>query len=62
VHKWRALRRRLGWSAPVVRTEDRLPPRGLNALLRTTFAGMARWPVPFPFGVSLVLVARRRAG
>lgn len=42
------------------RTEDRLPPRALNALLRAIFAGMAMWRVPFPFGVSLVLVARRR--
>ena len=43
-----------------VRTEDRLPPRWLNALLRAVFVGMARWRVPLPFGVSLVLVARRR--
>jgi len=42
------------------RTEDKLPPRWLNALLRAIFAGMALWRVPLPFGVSLVLVARRR--
>lgn len=42
------------------RTEDRLPPRRLNALLRAVFAGMAMWRVPMPFGVSLLLVARRR--
>lgn len=62
VRKWRKLRRRLGWSEPAARTEDRLPPRWLNSLLRAVFVGMARWPMPFPFGVSLVLVARRRAG
>lgn len=45
---------------PHARTEDRLPPRWLNGLLRGIFAGMASWRLPFPFGVSLVLVARRR--
>ena len=60
VRKWRVLRTRLGWAATAARTEDRLPPRWLNGLLRATFVSMARWPVPFPFGVSLVLVARRR--
>src|SRR5438309_1597605 len=48
------------WPRPHGRTEDKLPPRWLNALLRATFVRMAQWPVPFPFGVSLVLVARRR--
>ncbi len=62
VRKWRALRRRLGWAEPAARTEDRLPPAWMNGLLRTVFVGMAKWRVPFPFGVSLVLVARRRAG
>jgi len=62
VRKWRALRRRLGWTEAGPRPEDRLPPRWLNALLRATFVGLARSPLPFPFGVSLVLVARRRAG
>jgi SAM-dependent methyltransferase len=60
VRKWRALRP----GKPVTaaeRTEDRLPPRWLNSLLRSIFVGMARWRVPFPFGVSLLLVARRRA-
>jgi hypothetical protein len=42
------------------RVEDRMPPRWLNALLRTVFVRMAHWRVPFPFGVSLVLVARRK--
>jgi hypothetical protein len=37
-----------------------MPPRWINALLRAQFAALAHWRVPFPFGVSLVLVARRR--
>ena len=59
VRKWRAWRKPPAGAA-VARTEDRIPPRPINALLRAAFAGMARWRVPFPFGVSLVLVARRR--
>jgi ubiquinone/menaquinone biosynthesis C-methylase UbiE len=59
VRKTRWLRARLGWRARG-RSEDRVPPRWLNALLRGTFVRMARSRVPFPFGVSLVLVARRR--
>lgn len=42
------------------RAEDKVPAPGLNRLLRRIFVGMAFWRVPFPFGVSLVLVARRR--
>jgi ubiquinone/menaquinone biosynthesis C-methylase UbiE len=61
VRKWRALGKRLGRSAPPSRTEDKIPPAPVNSLLRTLFTTMASWRVPFPFGVSLVLVARRRA-
>lgn len=43
-----------------VRAEDRVPARWLNALLRRLFVRPAFWPLPFPFGVSLLLVARRR--
>jgi hypothetical protein len=39
-----------------------LPPRWLNALLRQLFVGLAKTRLPFPFGVSLLLVARRRGG
>jgi len=42
------------------RSEDKVPPGWLNALLRSIFVRMALWRVPMPFGVSLVLVARRR--
>ena len=61
LRKWRGWRKRTEVAdngAP--RSEDRIPPRWLNSLLRAVFVGMARWRVPFPFGVSLVLVARRR--
>jgi ubiquinone/menaquinone biosynthesis C-methylase UbiE len=63
VRKWRALtakKQTNGAATTKQRTEDKIPPAPVNALLRTTFAGMAHWRVPFPFGVSLVLVARRR--
>ena len=42
------------------RSEDRIPSPPVNAILRRVFVGMAMWREPFPFGVSLVLVARRR--
>jgi SAM-dependent methyltransferase len=61
VRKWRAWRgggRKV--PAGTVRSEDRIPARPINALLRAQFAGLAQWRVPFPFGVSLVLVARRK--
>lgn len=57
VRKWR---RRFPARADRARSEDKLPPVWLNAVLRKIFAGLAMWRVPFPFGVSLVLVARRR--
>lgn len=60
IRKWRAFRQRLGWIDRSARTEDRVPPAWLNALLRSVFVRMARWRIPFPFGVSLILVARRR--
>ena len=43
-----------------VRAEDRQPPGPINAFLKQVFVAMAFWPVPFPFGVSLLLVARRK--
>lgn len=42
------------------RPEDRIPPRWLNRLLRASFVAPAFWPIRFPVGVSLLLVARRR--
>jgi len=58
VRKWRKL-----FPAPAgaVRSEDRMPAGWLNMLLRRLFVSLAFWRVPFPFGVSLLLIARRRA-
>lgn len=58
VRRWRAWRGARPGEAG--RSEDRIPPGPLNALLRAQFTGLARWRLPFPFGVSLLLVARRR--
>ena len=57
VRKWRKL-----FPAPAgrVRSEDKQPVAWLNALLRWFFVRPALWRVPFPFGVSLLLVARKR--
>ncbi len=57
VRKWRRWFPARGGAA---RTEDKVPPGWLNGLLRRVFVGMAFWRVPLPFGVSLLLVARRR--
>jgi len=56
------LRRWRRWfpSHGTARAEDRPPPALINRLLRRVFVGMAFWRVPFPTGVSLLLVARRR--
>ena len=42
------------------RTEDREPAPWLNRLLQRLLVAPAFWRVAFPFGVSLLLVARRR--
>jgi SAM-dependent methyltransferase len=43
------------------RVEDMVPAAGLNRLLRWVFVQTGLWRgVPFPFGVSLLLVARKR--
>lgn len=60
VRKWRAWTKNKGGTSGTQRSEDKIPPAPINALLRAAFTGMAHWPIPFPFGVSLVLVARRR--
>lgn len=58
VRRWRTLRP-VPTAANVARAEDTLPAPWLNRILRWVFVwcGMARGR--FPFGVSLVLVARR---
>jgi SAM-dependent methyltransferase len=64
LRKWRAWRKGAGAAGATagtgLRSEDRIPPRWINALLRAVFVGLARCRVRFPFGVSLLLVARRR--
>jgi hypothetical protein len=60
IRKWRALRLRMGFPGSGVRSEDEQPAPWLNHLLRRLFVRMARSRVNFPFGVSLLLVARRR--
>jgi SAM-dependent methyltransferase len=57
VRKWR---RWFPAKGGAVRSEDKVPGPFLNALLRSAFVAPAFWPVPLPFGVSLLLVARRR--
>ncbi|HWA85419.1 MAG TPA: class I SAM-dependent methyltransferase [Opitutus sp.] len=56
VRKSRLQRRR----DSATRSEQKLPPSLINWLLRLQFTRPARWRMPFPFGVSLLLVARRR--
>jgi len=57
VRKWR----RLFPARPgTVRTEDRVPAPWLNGFLRRLLVATAGWRLPLPFGVSLLLVARRR--
>ena len=57
VRKWRNWFPRKPGGA---RSEDKQPAPALNALLRWLFVRPAFWRVPFPFGVSLLLVARKR--
>ena len=60
VRKWRAWRAPKSPSSGISRTEDRLPPPAVNSLLRAQFARLAHCKFSLPFGVSLLLVARRR--
>ena len=57
VRKWR---RWFSRGAAGVRSEDQLPAPWLNTLLRALLVRLAYWRLPFPFGVSLLLVARKR--
>jgi SAM-dependent methyltransferase len=61
IRKWRALKQRFGIIGSTSRSEDNLPPRWINRLLRAIFVTLGEVGMPFPFGVSLILVARRRA-
>lgn len=57
IRRWR---RWFPAKAGAPRSEDRLPSAPVNALLRALFVMPGRSRFPFPFGVSLLLVARRR--
>ncbi|MDP2136309.1 MAG: class I SAM-dependent methyltransferase [Candidatus Didemnitutus sp.] len=57
LRKWR---RWFPAPAGAARAEDKLLRPWLNRLLRWLFVAPAFWPISFPFGVSLILVARRR--
>lgn len=57
VRKWR---RWFSRGEAGARTEDQLPAPWLNTLLRAQLVRLAYWRLPFPFGVSLLLVARKR--
>jgi len=57
LRKWR---RWFPAHADASRAEDRQPSPWVNRLLHRLFVGLAFWRVRFPFGVSLLLVARRR--
>ena len=58
LRRWRKLRPAKTTGAN--RAEDRVPGPAMNRLLEMLFVGFGRSRCPFPFGVSLVLVARRR--
>ncbi len=55
--------RRAGAGDGRPRAEDRVPPRWLNGLLRRQFVAQGTWRrLRLPFGVGLLLVARKSAG
>ena len=58
LRRWRRWFPAAGGSA---RAEDRIPAAPVNFLLRWLFVSLAFCRIPFPFGVSLLLVARRRS-
>lgn len=60
IRRWRGRKSPARESHATARTEDRLPPAPINALLRWLFVATGKLRMPMPFGVSLLLVARRR--
>jgi len=59
VRKWRS-RKPLDPAKEQSRTEYQIPPRWLNSLLKWLFVTTSMWRLPMPFGVSLLLVARKK--
>jgi SAM-dependent methyltransferase len=61
VRKWRGLKGRLGMKTES-RSEDAIPARPLNQFLRSTFVKLAcQNTVPFPAGVGLITVLKKKA-
>lgn len=63
VRKWRRMvgRSRVSGEPKVrVRTEDNVPVEPFNSILKWLFVVFGKTRLPLPFGVSLILVARRR--
>jgi SAM-dependent methyltransferase len=60
IRKWRRLTKRGAPTASGPRTEDKIPSPPVNALLQSLFVRLGQVGIPFPFGVSLILIARRR--
>jgi len=61
VRKWRS-RRPTTAEDEQSRAEYHIPPRWLNALLKWIFVTTSMWRIPNLFGVSLLLVARKKSG
>jgi len=59
VRKWRS-RKPINPEKEQSRAEYRIPPRWLNGLLKWIFVKTSMWRLPMPFGVSLLLVARKK--
>jgi len=59
VRKWRS-RKPIKPEEEQSRAEYRIPPRWLNGLLKWVFVKTSMWRLPMPFGVSLLLVARKK--
>lgn len=60
LRRGRKLLRWLGLVKAAVRSEDKVPPTWINRFARWAFVAPAVLRLPMPFGVSLLLVARRR--
>ncbi len=58
LRRWRRVRPA---ATPESRAEHRIPAAPLNAALRESFRALAMSRLPFPFGVSLLLLATKRS-
>ncbi len=60
IRKWRRLFPAPRERSSIVRTEDRIPPAVINSMLQWAFVTLGKVSAPLPFGVSLLLIARKR--